>query len=185
MLHSKTIFKRMLGPDNSPQGYLRSGAGMVWVAIQGFTNTIFRKYLMENCSSELYPQLSFKKFLNSCSVPKLFSKVQTSLLKVNCHQEHAGMVWVAIQGLMRLDQTHQAMDCNRRGAGSEHKCNTWSETAKPNQCWNGLQSAQAIRTGCAQQALFQCEISFVPGWEKSYVTACQFPILFVRFTGFK
>ena len=36
---------------------------------------IFRKCLKENCSSELYLQLSFKNFANLCFIPKLLSKV--------------------------------------------------------------------------------------------------------------
>ena len=45
--------------------------------------TIFKNYLKENCSSELYLGLFFKYFANLCFFPKLFSKVwqvQTTLV---------------------------------------------------------------------------------------------------------
>ena len=37
---------------------------------------IFRNNLKENCSSDLYLQLSFKYFGNLCFIPKLFLKVR-------------------------------------------------------------------------------------------------------------
>ena len=41
------------------------------------TKSIFRKYLKENCSSELYLQLSFKYFPNLCFISNLFSNCMT------------------------------------------------------------------------------------------------------------
>ena len=39
------------------------------------TKAISRKYLMESCSSKLFLQLSFKYYVKSCFIAKLFSKV--------------------------------------------------------------------------------------------------------------
>ena len=54
------------------------------------TTTIFRKYLKENRSSELYLKLSFIILANSCLIPKLFLnvfQVQTTLVKhISRHQ---------------------------------------------------------------------------------------------------
>ena len=41
------------------------------------TNAIFKKYLKERCSSELYVQISFKYLTNFWLTPKLFSKLST------------------------------------------------------------------------------------------------------------
>ena len=52
-----------------------SSQNCLTIMVVSLTKVIFRKYLMENCSSELYLQLSSKYFSNLSSIPKLSSKV--------------------------------------------------------------------------------------------------------------
>ena len=76
----------VLTPVTSQHIYACSSQNHLTISVIGYhsslTKAIFRKYLIENCSSEHYPQLSLKYFVNLCFSPTLFSKVwkvQTTL----------------------------------------------------------------------------------------------------------
>ena len=74
----------MTGPDDTGQKDTDSLGSPDHLGDISLTKAIFRKYNKENCSSELYLQLSLKYFMNLCFIPKLFWKlwqVQMTLVK--------------------------------------------------------------------------------------------------------
>ena len=73
----------MTGPDNTAQVDTDNLGSMRWPIKKckdhlgdiSLTKAILRKYMKENCSSELYLQLSSKYFVNLCFIQNLFLKL--------------------------------------------------------------------------------------------------------------